>query len=102
MTVTIDDITHIATLARLSLSPEEKVQYAQELSVVLDYIGMLDDVDTEGVEETCQVTGLQDIVREDVVVDSSEEERAALIAAFPDRVGALLKVKAVFDTDGDI
>lgn len=96
MSVSIEQLEQIATLARLSLTEEEKVRYAGQLSQVLDYFDMLNEVDTSMVEETCQVTGLSDIVRHDEVVSSSEEKRKELIAQFPDKLGDLLRVKAVF------
>ncbi len=96
MKLTTKEIEQIATLARLELSEKEKKMYAEQLSVVLDYIGMLNEVNTDGVEETCQVTGLEDVTREDKVVGSSEETKQKLIRNFPDKVGKLLKVKAVF------
>ena len=60
---------------------------------------MLNEVDTTGVEETCQVTGLEDVVREDVVVEASEETKKKLTNAFPEKMGKFLKVKAVFTND---
>ena len=68
------------------------------LTVVLDYIEMLDEVDTEGVDETCQVTGLEDIVRSDEERGTSDEEREKLLDLFPEKMGDLLKVKGVFDS----
>lgn len=97
MALTPQVIEQVAALARLELSEKEKKMYAEQLSVVLDYIGMLNEVNTDGVEETCQVTGLEDVTREDKVVESSEETKQKLIGNFPDKVGRLLKVKAVFD-----
>lgn len=97
MALTPQVIEQVAALARLELSEKEKTMYAEQLSVVLDYIGMLNEVNTDNVIETSQVTGLEDITREDRVVGSSEEIKQKLIGNFPDRVGRLLKVKAVFD-----
>ncbi|HAT03889.1 MAG TPA: Asp-tRNA(Asn)/Glu-tRNA(Gln) amidotransferase GatCAB subunit C [Candidatus Magasanikbacteria bacterium] len=97
MKLTSQEIEHIAKLARLELTEKEKTMYAEQLSVVLDYIEVLNEVDTEGVEETCQVTGLEDVVREDVVEDCSKEARGKIISQFPSAHGNLLKVKAVFD-----
>ncbi len=96
MKLSVQEVENIADLARLSLTPEETQMYAEQLSVILEYIDMLNEVDTEGVEETCQVTGLEDVVREDVVNPCDEDTRKKLLAAFPDRVGNLLKVKGVF------
>lgn len=97
MALTPQVIEQVAALARLELSEKEKKMYAEQLSVVLDYFGMLNEVNTDNVIETSQVTGLEDVVREDRVVECSEETRQKLIGNFPDRVGKLLKVKAVFD-----
>jgi len=60
---------------------------------------MLNEVNTEGVEETCQVTGLEDVVREDKVQEASEEIKQKLINSFPEKMGKLLKVKAVFEQE---
>jgi len=99
MKLEIEDIEHIADLARLHLTDEEKERYADQLSAVFDYIGMLNEVDTTGVAETCQVTGLEDVVREDVAVESDEETRKKIIGQFPNKIGKLLKVKAVFSAE---
>lgn len=97
MALTIKEIEQIAALARLELSEKEKKMYAEQLSVVLDYIGMLNEVNTDNVIETSQVTGLEDVTREDGVGECSEEIKQKLIGNFPDKVGRLLKVKAVFN-----
>lgn len=98
MKLDIEHIEAIATLARLQLNDQEKAMYADQLSVVLDYVDMLGEVDTEGVSETCQVTGLEDVVREDVVEDCPGDVRKKIIDLFPEKDGDFLKVKAVFDT----
>lgn len=96
MKLTVKEVEQIATLARLELTEKEKKLYAEQLSVVLDYISMLNEVNTDGVPETCQVTGLEDVVREDVPINCDEETKQKLINAFPERMAKLLKVKAVF------
>ena len=96
MKLTITDIEKIADLARLELTETEKTEYAEQLSTVFSYMEMLNSVDTEGVPETCQVTGLEDVVREDVAVQADLDVRKKLIAAFPAQEANLLKVQAVF------
>lgn len=96
MKLELKEIEQIANLARLELTDEEKNMYAEQLSVVFNYIEMLNEVDTNNVVETCQVTGLQNVVRDDVAKIQSDETKKALIGCFPDRVQNLLKVKAVF------
>jgi len=97
MKLTIDNIEQIAKLARLELSEEEKNRYAEQLSVVLDYIEMLNEIDTEGVEETSQVTGLDDVVRDDEEQEISDKARKNFLDLFPEKERNLLKVKGIFN-----
>ncbi|MBT4120788.1 MAG: Asp-tRNA(Asn)/Glu-tRNA(Gln) amidotransferase subunit GatC [Candidatus Magasanikbacteria bacterium] len=96
MKLTPQEVEDIAKLARLELSVKEKKMYAEQLSVVLDYVEILNEVDTDGVEETCQVTGLEDVVREDKIIECDEETKKKIIDQFPEKMGKLLKVKAIF------
>ena len=96
MKLTITDIEKIADLARLELTEDEKKSYADQLSTVFSYMDMLNSVDTDGVPETSQVTGLQDVARQDVAKQADLEVRKKLIAAFPAQEANLLKVQAVF------
>lgn len=95
--LTVEQIDQLAVLARLEMSPSEKRHYTRQLSVVLDYVDSLREVDTNAVAETCQVTGLEDVYREDEVVECGPETRKKLLALFPERVGDWLRVGAVFD-----
>ena len=99
MNLETNDIKHIAKLARLNLTEDEISRYATELSVVFDYIDMLGEVDVSQVEPTTQVTGLMDVVREDIPEDISLEMRTALLDSFPKRKGDLLAVQAVFSDE---
>jgi len=90
------EVEHLGKLAKLALTEEEKEFYAKELSAILEFVEQLQEVDTENVEETCQVTGLEDVYREDMVQGCGEEMRNKIIANFPEREGDLLKVPGVF------
>ena len=48
MTLTLAEVEHIAMLARLELSAEEKARYREQLSAILDYAASLQQVDTAG------------------------------------------------------
>ncbi|MEK7623550.1 MAG: Asp-tRNA(Asn)/Glu-tRNA(Gln) amidotransferase subunit GatC [Patescibacteria group bacterium] len=91
------DIEYIAQLARLELTDTEKQRYAEQLSVVFDYFEMLREVDVTDVPETCQVTGLEDVAREDVAVACDVETKKKLIEAFSQKVGNVLIVPGVFE-----
>lgn len=91
-----DDIANLAALSRLALTEEELDQYANELSAVFGYIETLRSVPTDGVPETCQVTGLENVTREDIAISCDKATGDKLIEAFPESAGRMLKVKAVF------
>jgi aspartyl-tRNA(Asn)/glutamyl-tRNA(Gln) amidotransferase subunit C len=55
MPLTIEEVTHIARLARLNLTAEELQQYREQLSAILDYFAERSDLDTTGVEPTTRV-----------------------------------------------
>lgn len=87
------EIEHLAKLARLELTEDEKKLYSEQLSSVLDYFNKLQEVNTEKVEITSQVTGLENITREDKVVESGVEKE--LIKEAPDQEDNQIKTKAV-------
>lgn len=65
MKLTKEQVQHIARLARLKLTPEEEERYAAQLTDILTYVEVLKELDTKGVPETSQVTGLSNVTRED-------------------------------------
>jgi len=71
-----DQVRHVAKLARIKLSDEEVQKFGPQLSKVLDYMDILNEVDTENVAETSQVTGLSNVMEKDEVLrpQSSREE----------------------------
>lgn len=67
MSLTPEQVRHVAKLARLRLSDAEVEKFSGQLSAILDYVAILNEVDTEGVQPTSQVTGLENVTREDAV-----------------------------------
>ena len=66
MTLSRDDVDHVATLARLGLSDPEKDRLLGELEAILDHIARLQKVDTSTLAETAQVGDLVNVMRADV------------------------------------
>lgn len=97
MELTKKEIEHIAKLARLDLTNEELEKYGGQLSGILGYIDMLKEVDTTGVEPTAQVTGLENMLREDKIEEWDKAEVEAALKDSPDREGRFVKVKKVFE-----
>jgi aspartyl-tRNA(Asn)/glutamyl-tRNA(Gln) amidotransferase subunit C len=65
MKIIKDEIEHIALLARLSLSDEEKEMFGSQLSSILEYMEKLNELDTTAVQPTSHVLSLHNIMRED-------------------------------------
>lgn len=66
-TLTTAQVQHIAKLARLRLTPEQAEKMTSELGAILNYMEILNEVDTSNVQPTAQVTGLSTVLREDTV-----------------------------------
>lgn len=67
--LTREEVLKLAQLARLALTDDEVNEFAGELSEILQYVEQLQAVDISGLEPTNQVTGLTNVMREDVVKD---------------------------------
>lgn len=96
MRISAEEVEYIAKLARLELKPEEKEAFTRQLSSILEYVGQLQSVPTEGVTPMSHAVPLENVWAEDVVRPDNAAERQAVIADFPEKEGDLLKVKAVF------
>jgi len=88
-----DEVLHIAKLARIELKDAEVEKFQKDLSAVLDYVDELKSVDTEGLEEISQVTGLVNVQRSDVAVQT--EDREAILSQAPETKDGYYKVKAI-------
>ena len=66
MSLTQEQVEHIAMLARLQLSEKEKVRYRQQLSQILDYAARLQELDTSGILPTASVMTPRSMLRDDV------------------------------------
>ncbi len=67
MTLTLQEVEHIAQLARLELTPAEKERYQQQLSAILDYAMRLQQLDTTGIAPTASVLPPRSVLRADGV-----------------------------------
>lgn len=62
-----DDVLKLAALSKLRLSEDEVERLRGELSEILDYVEVLNNVDVTGLEPTYQVTGLKNVMRPDEI-----------------------------------
>ena len=86
----------MVVLARIKLTGEEEETPSKDLSSILDFVNQLNEVDTKDVKPIDQVTGLDNIMREDENPQTaSKEDRERLIGQASGRKDNLVKVKAV-------
>jgi aspartyl-tRNA(Asn)/glutamyl-tRNA(Gln) amidotransferase subunit C len=92
--VSIDDVKKLAHLSKIKLSEAELKQYQAEITSILGFVEQLKSIDTTDVEETSQVTGLQNVTRQGVVKDYgvSKEE---LLKNAPNQEKGYIKVRRV-------
>lgn len=102
MSLSLEDVTRIARLARLELTPEKQEQTLNELNNILGLIEKLQSVDTTGIEPLAHpLSAHEDItlrLREDNVTEtSSETQRSALMANAPASENGLFLVPKVIE-----
>ena len=76
MSVSRDDVQHVAQLARLDFSEDEEAKMAEELSQILDYVDKLDELDTSGVPPMSHVLDVTNVFRPDEVEERIDRAEA--------------------------
>jgi aspartyl-tRNA(Asn)/glutamyl-tRNA(Gln) amidotransferase subunit C len=88
-------IDHLARLARLTLTEEEKPLYREQLLGILRYMETLNELDTTGIEPTSHVISISNVMREDSARPSLDREEALRNA--PDRTDAFYRVPKIIE-----
>ncbi|AQS59763.1 Asp-tRNA(Asn)/Glu-tRNA(Gln) amidotransferase subunit GatC [Desulforamulus ferrireducens] len=87
------DVDHVALLARLELTEEEKELYTQHLNKILNAAKALQELDTTNIPPTSHVLPIQNVFREDRVGESIDPEKVLAIA--PEREESFFKVPKI-------
>lgn len=69
-----ETIDYVGILAKLELSPEEKEEAKKDMGRMLDYVDMLNELDTSGVEPMSHVFPVNNVFREDVVTNGDDRD----------------------------
>ncbi|MDI3480927.1 MAG: aspartyl-tRNA(Asn)/glutamyl-tRNA(Gln) amidotransferase subunit [Tepidanaerobacteraceae bacterium] len=88
-------VDHVANLARLYLSEEEKAEMMEKLNSILDYMEKLNELDTTNIEPTAHVIPIKNVFREDEVKESLSLEETLKNA--PDRSGNFFRVPRIIE-----
>ena len=92
MALTKDDVRHVAKLARLTLTEAEVEKFAQQFLGIFTYLDMLQEVNTDDVEPTAQVTGLTNVMGEDVLGPTFDRDEMLKVSE-RDKARGMLKVR---------
>jgi aspartyl-tRNA(Asn)/glutamyl-tRNA(Gln) amidotransferase subunit C len=93
MTLTLEEVEHIAELARLRLTEAEKARYRQQLSAILDYFAQLQTLDTADIPPTSSVLPARSVLRADQPRPGLDWED--LMRNAPDAEGSQFRVPLV-------
>jgi aspartyl-tRNA(Asn)/glutamyl-tRNA(Gln) amidotransferase subunit C len=83
MSVTVEQVERIATLAKLTFSQEEKIKFTAQFNQILEYVEQLNSLDVSGVEPMHHVWEVTNVFREDVEQPSLSTDEA--LANAPNR-----------------
>jgi aspartyl-tRNA(Asn)/glutamyl-tRNA(Gln) amidotransferase subunit C len=95
MLVPVSEVEKIAALSRLSFGEEEKIEYQRHLEDILMAAQKLEELDTNGVAPTAHIQGVSNVLREDVVQDSMDND--LLTANAPEKSGGCFIVPRVVE-----
>jgi aspartyl-tRNA(Asn)/glutamyl-tRNA(Gln) amidotransferase subunit C len=90
-----EDVDHVARLARLALTEEERERMRAQLNAILGHIDALQGADTEGVEPTSHAVPLVNVMRDDEPTPCFPRE--AMLANAPDRSGEFFRVPRIIE-----
>ena len=95
MPLTLEEVQHIAELAKLELTEDEQARFREQLSAVLDYAAQLRAVDTSAIPPTATVLPLRTVLRDDIVRPSVPRED--LLANAAESEAGCFRVPAVLE-----
>jgi len=95
MKITREDVENVALLSRLELNEADVAKFTGQLNAILDYVDMLNMVDTSGVEPTAHVLPLKNVMRADEAKTSLPRELA--LSNAPQQEDGYFKVPKIME-----
>ena len=95
MPLTPQDVDHVAKLARLEITADERERYASQLNAILEHADGLAKADVQGVEPTAHILPIKNVWREDVVTPSLPREE--VLANAPDKAKGCFRVPKILE-----
>lgn len=95
MAISKEEVKRVANLSKLSFKEEELDMFTEQMSQIIEMMERLEEVDTEGVAFTSNVTKEINVMREDVVVQTNTRDE--LMSNVPETQDGFIKVPAIMD-----
>lgn len=93
--LTKKDVQHVADLSNLKLSDSEIKKITPQLDKIIEFVGILSEVDTHGVVPTSQTTGLTNVLRDDIVKTDESLTQDEALSGTDNSHNGLFKVPAI-------
>lgn len=97
--ITNEKVKYIAKLANLPIDKQQIEKLQKELEATFEYIGKIQALDTSNIPETSQVTGLENVFREDLIDNKRTLSQSQALANTKSTYKGYFKVKAIFDEE---
>ena len=95
MKVTIKDVEHVAKLARLGLTEEEKKRFTEQLSNILEYAETINKLDTKNAAPTSHAIPMKNVFRDDKAIPC--ENTADILANAPEKENNMFAVPKIME-----
>jgi aspartyl-tRNA(Asn)/glutamyl-tRNA(Gln) amidotransferase subunit C len=95
MKITKETIEHVANLARLNLTEQEKEKLTIEMASILSYVDKLNELDTTDIEPRSHVLPMKNVFREDITAKSYDREK--ILGNAPSQEDGCFKVPKVVE-----
>lgn len=94
-----EDIEHLALLARIKLTEEEKESMGEELSSIVSYVSTVSDIVSDDTSATPEVGPRYNVFRKDEITNQADEYTEDILAEMPATDGRFLQVKKILKTE---
>lgn len=93
--ISIEEVKHVAHLARLAITEEEAVNFQKQLDGIITFFEQLNELDTDHVVPTSHVLDIKNVLREDVAKEGLPQE--LVLKNAPDQQDGQIKVPAIIE-----